>query len=92
MGILIATGILLLIIMYMAYRNELVCRERIRIRKEIHNLEEKYIDSSRYKAFLDRNYLSKLDIYSYNKMLFQLFKFHWTLEDFGIIETPYNFL
>ena len=63
---------------YMLYRNELVFRVRMRISQEIHEINTKQI---RLQKQVDESLYEVFEKYSYNKMMYQLLKFSWTLEE-----------
>ena len=64
---------------FMLYRNNIVYKERTRLLKEISNSAKQ--DIKKQRTGLWRS--DALNNYSYNKMLWQLTKFHWELSEDG---------
>ena len=70
----------LLFLLYMTYRNFVVYNERTKLIVIMSAMNGKEIDNGTWSSS-NRWRSNALDLYSYNKMLWQLNKFKWSFKD-----------
>ncbi len=71
---------MLMFCFFMLHRNNVVYKTRISLNKEIHVLNMGDIANGKDINYYEWRY-ERFDEYSYGRMMWQLFKFRWTLAE-----------